>query len=362
MKTREGRCGRRVLAATVWFAALLSPAPVVAQESAGFAPACATEQHRQFDFWVGEWEVDNRHRRPGEDDPTWYDTGIARDRVSAVLDGCAIVEHWKGSLSFGEVVGFSVRAFNPVTALWDLVLLWPPTDQPSFATLSGGFRHQRGEFFTRRADVSMGGTLSRFTFSDISPDTLRWDVAVSADSGLHWRPGWIMEFTRIGRAPTPVPADTVHRCEFPRIFELDFVLGWWAGTAVLADGRELPITVHAEPIVQGCGTLELIEIGDGDFKSLQVQTFEPGPQRWLSYRLDTQRPVLHRMDGSVRGASAQFEGTREYIDGESLVRRVWEYGTDDSLRTVLSESLDGGATWTDVYSANLTKRSNVRAR
>ena len=68
---------------------------------------------------------------------------------------------------------------------------------------------------------------------------------------------------------------------------------------------------------------------------MRTTSFEPGSERWQSYRIDTQRPVLQRMDGSVRGASAQFEGTREYVDGESLVRRLWEYGTDDSLMTAL---------------------------
>jgi len=154
----------------------------------------------------------------------------------------------------------------------------------------------------------------------------------------------------------------VRRCDFPRIFELDFTLGWWRGTALLADGRELPISVHTELIVQGCGTLELIDIGAGEWQSLAVQTYELGPRTWVSYHMDTQRPVLVRMEGSARGASAQLEGPRVYLDGEALLRRRWEYATDGSLRTVLSESSDDGTTWTDVYSADLRKISEVPGR
>ena len=340
---------------------LLAPVSAAAQASSGVAPACTTEQHRQFDFWVGEWEVDNRHRQPGEDDATWYNTGTARDRVSAVLDGCAIIEYWHGLLSFDEVVGFSVRAFNPVDRRWDLVLLWPSADQPSFGTLKGTFQHHRGEFYSESADAQGGTVISRFTFSDVGRDWLRWDVATSPDSGLHWRPAWIMEFTRIGRAPTPMPADSVHRCEFPQIFELDFALGWWTGTAVLADGREAPISVHAEPIVQGCGTLEQIDIGEGEWKSLQVLTFESGQREWVSFRMDTAHPVLHRMVGSARGAAAELEGVRVYLDGEVLLKRRWEYQTDGSLLTVLSETTNG-MDWTDVYAARLTKVSDVQRR
>jgi hypothetical protein len=204
-------------------------------------------------------------------------------------------------------------------------------------------------------------TLSRFTFSDIGPDWLRWDLAVSPDSGLHWRPSWIMEFTRIGRAPTPLPADTTRRCGFPELFELDFMLGWWSGDAVLADGSEHPISVHAEPIVRGCGTLELIDIGEGEWKSLQVLTYELGPDAWVSYRMDTSRPVLHRMEGSARGSTAELEGVRTYLDGEAAVQRRWEYRTDGSLRTVLAETTNG-TDWTEIFSARLTKISDVPGR
>ncbi len=362
MKASDGRRSRRFLTAFVCAAIVLGFATAHSQESSGIAPACRSEAHRQFDFWVGEWEVDNRNRQAGGDDPRWYDTGTARDRVSAVLDGCALVEHWSGLLSFGEIAGFSVRAYNPVAERWDLVLLWPLTDAPNFSTFTGSFRHHRGEFFSESMGADEEIILSRFTFADIGPDWLRFDVATSADSGVTWRSGWIMEFTRLGRVPSPVPVDTVRRCTFPRIFELDFLLGWWRGTARMADGRELPISAHTELIAQGCGTLELTDIGDGEWQSLAVQTYELAPRTWVSYHIDTQRPVLVRMDGSARGASAQLEGTRVYLDGEALIRRRWEYGTDGSLRTVLSESSDGGTMWTDLYSAHLTKISEVPGR
>lgn len=61
------------------FGAAAQPAPA--------PPAgCGTPEHRQFDFWVGEWNV------------TTPDGQLAgTSRIEAVLGGCALLEHWTGS-------------------------------------------------------------------------------------------------------------------------------------------------------------------------------------------------------------------------------------------------------------------------
>jgi hypothetical protein len=129
-------------------------------------------ESRAFDFWVGEWDVLNRNR-PTEE-ARWYDTGRATARVYPVVAGCGIVEHWRGH-AFGDfLVGFSLRAFNPASGQWELVLLWPNTGQPRFGVMAGGFRHNRGEFFMRNLTAAGDTTVTRLTFSDITPNSLRW--------------------------------------------------------------------------------------------------------------------------------------------------------------------------------------------
>lgn len=60
-------------------------------------PACETQAHAGFDFWVGDWEVF----------PSGSDEMAANSRIERVFEGCAIREHWMplkgfdgGSLSF----------------------------------------------------------------------------------------------------------------------------------------------------------------------------------------------------------------------------------------------------------------------
>jgi hypothetical protein len=334
---------------------ILLPAAAWPQQPSASGAACDWPESREFDFWIGEWEVLNRHRAQGQDDPTWYQTGMATDRVFAAVGGCATVERWYGKLSFDEIVGFSVRAFDPATAQWSLVLLWPGRNRPVFGTLKGGFRHHRGEFFTEGADAQGRAVLSRFTFSDIRPDALRWDAAVSHDSGLTWRSNWIMEFTRRAPEAGPLPdpmADGVRRCDTPEVYEFDFALGDWQGIATLQDGSSAPITLRSESILKGCGVLDLIAVGDR-WEGLEVRTFDPTIDAWVAYRLDTDHPVFHRLEGRVRGREAELLGTRGVADVPTMVRSRWEWLGASRMRLALTESADGGATWRVTFEAEL---------
>jgi hypothetical protein len=50
--------------------------------------ACRASAYRQFDFWVGDWDVFER-ADPGH--------RVARARVSLILDGCVLLEEYDGA-------------------------------------------------------------------------------------------------------------------------------------------------------------------------------------------------------------------------------------------------------------------------
>ena len=76
-----------------------------AEPATGPQPSpCAREEFRQFDFWVGDWEVRSVDRKiAGE------------NRISNEEHGCAIVEHWK-SANGGS--GQSLNYFDPAANRW----------------------------------------------------------------------------------------------------------------------------------------------------------------------------------------------------------------------------------------------------
>jgi hypothetical protein len=66
------------------------PAAALDQQSNGTAPStsqpCEKAAARQFDFWLGEWDVyEANGKKAGE------------NRISKILGGCAIQENWSGT-------------------------------------------------------------------------------------------------------------------------------------------------------------------------------------------------------------------------------------------------------------------------
>jgi hypothetical protein len=95
-------------------AALLSSMIVMAAEApndafaqtapAGKPPPCAAAAHRQFDFWLGQWDVR---------DPAGKLVG--RNRIEAAHGGCALIEHWT---SVAGVTGTSVNIYDRDRGQW----------------------------------------------------------------------------------------------------------------------------------------------------------------------------------------------------------------------------------------------------
>ena len=302
---------------------------------------CGPES-RQFDFWIGEWDVLNRNRPPEES--RWYDTGMATDRIYPVAGGCGIVEHWRGD-AYGEfLVGFSLRAFNPDTRQWDLVLLWPSNGLPRFGELRGGFRHARGEFYSRGIGPQGDTTFTRFTFSDITPETVMWQDGASADGGRSWSSTWIMEFTR--REPLyqgPLlngPSVTTLRCPGPEYRELDFLLGEWRGLSPSNASPDQGEEVRAQvtPILEGCGVMERVQaVGQASaWEVFRVRAYEPVRQRWVEYRLDTRRAVIQRLEAPIPTAGEPW-----------VFQTPGDQRLEGDLRVTLTENTGGGVSWTE---------------
>lgn len=68
-------------------------------------PACATPRHRQFDFWVGAWDVY----------ATGTNTLVAHSLIERRYNGCAIRENWMPLQGQG---GGSFSAWRPGTNNW----------------------------------------------------------------------------------------------------------------------------------------------------------------------------------------------------------------------------------------------------
>jgi hypothetical protein len=157
-------CG---LAAVITAAPSLPAAQVTAPTVA--PKACIAPEHRQFDFWIGEWEVTTPDGAPA-----------GRNRIESILDGCALGESWTGAKGGS---GHSYNAYDRQHGRWHQT--W--VDNGGLVlrldgTFAGGKMVLSGE--TR--DSSGARVLNRITWQETAPGAVRQLWETSRDGGGTW--------------------------------------------------------------------------------------------------------------------------------------------------------------------------------
>ena len=159
---------------------------------------CNSAEARQFDFWIGNWNIDQKIIQK---DGTWLETK-ARDSVFSILKGCAIEEHWNGDVQFfwagmkepKPLEGFSIRYYDTSEKKWHIK--WMDNFNPKLGDgMTGNFKNGKGQFFHENT-TEKGTQISRITFSDITENSVHWDLSLSRDNGKTWTTIWIMEMKR----------------------------------------------------------------------------------------------------------------------------------------------------------------------
>jgi hypothetical protein len=149
---------------------------------------------RDFDFWMGRWDVHNRYLRTrlaGSDDwDEFASTSVARP----LLDGIGNEDEFRTDYD-GGFIGMSFRFYDPELDRW--AIYWADTrrpgvlDPPVFGSFDGDVGVFQGAAAFEGRPIVM-----RFTWSEITTPTPRWEQAFSDDDGRTWETNWIMEFTR----------------------------------------------------------------------------------------------------------------------------------------------------------------------
>jgi hypothetical protein len=151
-------------------------------------------QH-DFDFEIGTWKTHlSRLLHPLAGSTTWIK-----------LEGTSVVRKvWNGRANLvelevdgptGHIEGLSLRLYNPQSHQWSLNFANSNSGTLSQPTI-GGFNNGRGEFFDQE---SFDGRtiLVRNVWSDITPDSCRFEQAFSDDGGKTWEVNWIAIDTRV---------------------------------------------------------------------------------------------------------------------------------------------------------------------
>lgn len=205
----------RVIALTVILAALGAPlgaqTPPAPDDNAPAAERCRGPEHREFDFWIGRWEV-----RAADG------TFLGRNDIQPTAGGCGILEHWRGAQG-GR--GISVNTYDADLGLWtqrwvgDGATLW----------LEGGL--EDGQMVLRgtapRA-TPRGDVLDRIAWSPLPDGRVRQVWETSPDGGRSWRQIFEGFYVPAGDPPLPAATDSAA----VRQAALDYIEGWFAGDSL----------------------------------------------------------------------------------------------------------------------------------
>lgn len=165
--------------------AVSQPLPLLAQRDG---------QH-DFDFEIGSWKARlSRLDRPLTGSTRWLEyegTSVVRK----VWDGRANLGELDVSGPAGRIEGLTLRLYNAHAQQWNIT--WSNANEGVLdrATMFGGFRDGRGEFFGQDS-LDGRAIFVRFVFSDITPTAFRFEQAFSADGGETWEVNWKAAFTR----------------------------------------------------------------------------------------------------------------------------------------------------------------------
>ena len=144
----------------------------------GPPPDCSAPEHRQFDFWIGEWDVTIQGRKVGE------------NRITLEESGCLIHEHWRDNRGgTGQSFNFYDRADGKWHQVW-------VSSTGAVLDLAGDYRD--GKLAYKGETKQPNGTvvLHELTFSQNADGTVRQHWQTSTDGGKTWKVGWDGLYTR----------------------------------------------------------------------------------------------------------------------------------------------------------------------
>ena len=159
-------------------AATAASTPAVSAATAG--SPCDAPEHRQFDFWVGHWQV---HAPNGKVAGT--------NRIERLLGGCVLQENWIGA---GGGTGTSLNFYDRASGEWNQVWV---DGRGGVLRLTGGLR-DGAMVMTGTVPGAKGGTVQqRITWTPLPGGAVRQYWETSTD-GQQWQASFDGTYTRTG--------------------------------------------------------------------------------------------------------------------------------------------------------------------
>lgn len=142
---------------------------------------CTAPEHRQLDFWIGEWDV----FAPGSD------MVLAESTIRALDQGCVIFEEWR---PFQGASGHSLSDYDPLTQKWHQTWI----DSSGVRTLfTGAFENgAMGLDYDTPPPAGQAEGRRRMSYQQIDANTVRQWGARFNDATQQWDVVWDLTYKR----------------------------------------------------------------------------------------------------------------------------------------------------------------------
>jgi hypothetical protein len=146
--------------------------------------ACASPEHRQFDFWIGHWDV-TIHARSSPTSETWADAK-GHQHIESILGGCAISETFSADGPPTPWAGRSYSSWQAPVGKWRQTWV---DDQGSYLALAGGIENGVMTLYGEPREKDGKSIQMRMVFLDVKPASMRWEWQRTEDA---WKTSIVM--------------------------------------------------------------------------------------------------------------------------------------------------------------------------
>jgi hypothetical protein len=298
---------------------------------------CDAAEHRQFDFWLGKWDVVENEAPAG--------TNIIRK----ALGGCAVLE----SYAFQGFVGRSLNSYDAATRRWHQHWV---DHVGTVLSLFGGIRNGDMVLEGVRPLPSGNNTVDRVTWSKLGMGEVRQLWVFSTDFGQTFPntqfDGFYTRVTDPVRDPE-VPAEVCKDATLPVLDELDYTLGDWE---VKVTGREdARFRSRVTKELSDCLIEERIE-GENGYEAIVFSSVRRRLGIWERTLVDN-RGANAFLSGSTADGRLVLTGTAPSRRGSALdVRVIFTRKSDERFEQRWERTPDGGATWHRLFVATYRRR------
>ncbi len=158
-------------------------AKITEQAARNEKPCVYAGENRQFDFWVGEWNVVT----------TAGSITAGKSRIEKILNGCVILENWTSATPPYE--GKSLNTYNPALKRWEQ--FWADNSQ-GMIHFYGELKNGVMDFWTDSIPQPDGKPLKRhLQFLPMGPDKVRQFSRGSNDDGKTWFVEYDFTYNRV---------------------------------------------------------------------------------------------------------------------------------------------------------------------